>query len=297
MSRGAGDLLNSTRRGAAATGMANWRPQRTHRTRTGQDSTGLPPERATSVQSRECISPGDLSVPDRPGSAWKVAHSKALGPGITKRPPERPGKARKASIRRKSDSSLRQRVPFNGKNAFDRVVRANRPGLGMGRKAASRKALVELYKSLRIKKKKKKTLGTMAAWTKTDAASPGGLAKRRRHPAHCSRVSKTDAARAGGTRARRRHARRTAAASGDAAASPRLTQLARGARGGREWKKTPGVLRRRQERAYDDGRQVAGARGRAAFPSSVPLVVSPRPLALRARYAELLVRPSGGLRY
>ncbi|EJK52862.1 hypothetical protein THAOC_27822 [Thalassiosira oceanica] len=40
---------------------------------------------------------------------------------------EGPGKARKVSICRKFDSGLRQRVPFVGKNAFNRVVRA-KPG-------------------------------------------------------------------------------------------------------------------------------------------------------------------------
>ncbi|EJK54803.1 hypothetical protein THAOC_25538, partial [Thalassiosira oceanica] len=45
-------------------------------------------------------------------SAWKVAHSKAPGPGITERASEGPGKARKACFRRKFASSLRQRVPF-----------------------------------------------------------------------------------------------------------------------------------------------------------------------------------------
>ncbi|EJK47870.1 hypothetical protein THAOC_33383, partial [Thalassiosira oceanica] len=57
-------------------------------------------------------------------SAWKVAHPKALGPGITERASQRPGKARKAIIRRKLDSGLRQKVPFCRQNASNRVVRA-----------------------------------------------------------------------------------------------------------------------------------------------------------------------------
>ncbi|EJK50610.1 hypothetical protein THAOC_30355 [Thalassiosira oceanica] len=49
----------------------------------------------------------------RARSASQVAHSKALGPGITERASERPGKARQAVICRKFDSGLRQRVPFD----------------------------------------------------------------------------------------------------------------------------------------------------------------------------------------
>ncbi|EJK68714.1 hypothetical protein THAOC_10082, partial [Thalassiosira oceanica] len=84
-------------------------------------------------------------------SAWKVAPSRALGLGITERPPERPGKVRKVSVCRKFDSSLRQRVPFYRQNAR-RSCRADRTRrcLGMGRKVASRNRLVELYKSLSI---------------------------------------------------------------------------------------------------------------------------------------------------
>ncbi|EJK70096.1 hypothetical protein THAOC_08574, partial [Thalassiosira oceanica] len=50
----------------------------------------------------------------RARSAWKVAHSRALGPGITELPPERLGKARKASDRRNSASASVRKCPHVG---------------------------------------------------------------------------------------------------------------------------------------------------------------------------------------
>ncbi|EJK58360.1 hypothetical protein THAOC_21526, partial [Thalassiosira oceanica] len=48
-------------------------------------------------------------------SAHQVAHSKALGLGITERASGRPGKVREACFRRKFATRLRRRVPFIGK--------------------------------------------------------------------------------------------------------------------------------------------------------------------------------------
>ncbi|EJK50519.1 hypothetical protein THAOC_30479, partial [Thalassiosira oceanica] len=60
-----------------------------------------------------------------PESAWKVALPRALGPGITERALERPGKAREACFHRKFDSSLRRKLPlFFPAEDLDRVVRA-----------------------------------------------------------------------------------------------------------------------------------------------------------------------------
>ncbi|EJK58616.1 hypothetical protein THAOC_21245, partial [Thalassiosira oceanica] len=65
-------------------------------------------------------------------SAWKVALSTALVQGNTEWTSEGPWKARKASICRKFDSSIRQRVPFVGKTRpaadLDRIVRSAGPG-------------------------------------------------------------------------------------------------------------------------------------------------------------------------
>ncbi|EJK53654.1 hypothetical protein THAOC_26862, partial [Thalassiosira oceanica] len=167
-------------------------------------------------------------------SAWKVAHSKAPGPGITERASEGPGKARKARIRRKFDSSLRQRVPFIGKRDLDGVVRTPRivswgqtdEVVGFGRKVASRKALVELYKSLSIDDFRSPEL----ALQRHNATTPrkarddseyetktNRLPRRLEgHPAHCGDVPKTDAAPAGGGRAKKKDTRRTAAAAAGA---------------------------------------------------------------------------------
>ncbi|EJK61236.1 hypothetical protein THAOC_18318, partial [Thalassiosira oceanica] len=119
--------------------------------------------RASCVQSREGDLSGELSgkgisahifLVEVARSTWKVAHSRALGPGIAERASEGPGKARKASIHRKFGFGLRQRAPFVGNatrggprscraDELDEVVR-------IGRKVASRKALAELFKSLWI---------------------------------------------------------------------------------------------------------------------------------------------------
>ncbi|EJK63474.1 hypothetical protein THAOC_15861, partial [Thalassiosira oceanica] len=112
-------------------------------------------------------------------SGWKVAPSRALGPGITERASEGSGKARKACFRRKFDSSLRQRVPFLGitrpaADLDDRVVRPNFDAVvGIVRKAASWNRLVELYKRLPIDEFGD-TRRTAAASPKTDGAPAGG---------------------------------------------------------------------------------------------------------------------------
>ncbi|EJK63901.1 hypothetical protein THAOC_15417, partial [Thalassiosira oceanica] len=87
-------------------------------------------------------------------SAWKVALRRALCLEIAERVPEWPRKAHKAVNRRNFARSLRQKRPFGRQNAtLDSGAWADRTAeldvvVRMGRKVASRKALVELYKRL-----------------------------------------------------------------------------------------------------------------------------------------------------
>ncbi|EJK48434.1 hypothetical protein THAOC_32766, partial [Thalassiosira oceanica] len=85
-------------------------------------------------------------------SAYQVAHSKAPGPGITERALRAAREAQGASIYRKFDSSLRQRVPFISAERLEscRAGRTRREVVGIGRKAASWNRLVELYNLLWI---------------------------------------------------------------------------------------------------------------------------------------------------
>ena len=86
---------------------------------------------------------------------WKVALSNALVLEVTERASERPGEAREASDGRNLalasvGKALRsaKRDPRQSSIDLDRVVRPDLDEVvRMGRKAASRKALVELYKS------------------------------------------------------------------------------------------------------------------------------------------------------
>ncbi|EJK60086.1 hypothetical protein THAOC_19624 [Thalassiosira oceanica] len=87
-------------------------------------------------------------------SAYRVAHSRAPGPGTTERASEGPGKAvKRAFVENSTLASVRNcPLSFIGKIAtlggpHDRVVRQV---FGMGRKVASRNRLVELYKPLSI---------------------------------------------------------------------------------------------------------------------------------------------------
>ncbi|EJK44195.1 hypothetical protein THAOC_37288, partial [Thalassiosira oceanica] len=177
-------------------------------------------------------------------SAWKVAHSKVPGPGITERASERPGKARKACFRRKFASSLRQRVPFIGKTPAADHESCRGPNSTGSRNwtkssflESSRRAL-QAALNRRIQGRRGWELGRLG-----------------RHSARWRRVPKTDAARPGGSR-KKKDTRRTAAAS-----RKTLGVLRRIVR------RTRGELRRRQERAYD-GRHPAGEGRRPSLRAS-----------------------------
>ncbi|EJK75155.1 hypothetical protein THAOC_03133 [Thalassiosira oceanica] len=153
-----------------------------------------PPRRLDLVVS---LPPGRLHWSDEKDrsarSAYRVAHSKAPGPGMTERASEGPGKALEGCFRRKFATCLRQRAPFVGQTrpAADlESCRAAEPDgvLGMGRKVASWKALAELYKPLPIDEFRdvevgswgvsKDTRGVLRRRPKTDAARPGGSRKK-----------------------------------------------------------------------------------------------------------------------
>ncbi|EJK58301.1 hypothetical protein THAOC_21590 [Thalassiosira oceanica] len=141
-------------------------------------------------------------------SAWKVALSRALGPGITDGVSEGPGKARKARIRRKFDIGLRQKAPFVGKTRRAAGLdRALRPELGR----AGSSEWDENYETNGAPAgggREEKTLGALRRrpWC---AAVAGAI-----HFAHCGGVPKTDAARAGGTRVKKKTPGSGAAAAG-----------------------------------------------------------------------------------
>ncbi|EJK64691.1 hypothetical protein THAOC_14551 [Thalassiosira oceanica] len=190
---------------------------------------------------------------------------------MMERASERPGKARKASIYRKFDGGLRQKVPFIGKKRPSIVssCRADRTRrcLGIGRKVASRNRLVELYCGELRRRASRKT--------------PGALQRR----------PKNDAAPAGGGRAKKKDTRADAAAAG---ARVRWTTLAAVA----------GVCRvpRLGPPSSSGDRRVVRPRAGSVLSSSG--LRRTGPLALRARYAVTFssvppgdgaVRPSGSL--
>ncbi|EJK72375.1 hypothetical protein THAOC_06099, partial [Thalassiosira oceanica] len=155
-------------------------------------------------------------------SAWKEALSRALGPGIAGRVLERPGKARKASIHRKLDSGLRQRVPL--------VVGKTRPAAPTsivlcGRTAEFSTGSRNCTKSSFLESSRRALQLTLDRRIRIDGARavraremPRRLAKSSRrddeeeshdsqtHPAYRGGVLKTDAARPGGSRKKRRTA-------------------------------------------------------------------------------------------
>ncbi|EJK56078.1 hypothetical protein THAOC_24100, partial [Thalassiosira oceanica] len=101
-----------------------------------------------------------IEVPDRLGS--QAALSRALGPGMTERASERPGKAPEASTELALFALAR------------RCGRCWRHENRLAEEKTSRH---------RQPRRRPKSHGGVS---KTDAASPGGLAEEERHPAHCS---------------------------------------------------------------------------------------------------------------
>ncbi|EJK73778.1 hypothetical protein THAOC_04578, partial [Thalassiosira oceanica] len=243
-------------------------------------------------------------------SAWKVAPSRALGPGIAERAPERPGKARKASNRRKFDSSLRQRVPFVGKTRpaadLNRSCRAwpNRRCRRNGTKSSflesSRRAL-QTSANRQIQGPRSPVNGTAArvanfarrllkSSRRDEEVSPGGARGRRKHTRH-------DAAVVGGSKA---HSAYCGASprSGDASRIPgvlrrRLDDQRSSPPGGGREEETLRMMRRRQERAHD-GRDDARGGGRSKTPGGGRGVVSSSSVPLLPP-ADGAARPPGSL--
>ncbi|EJK56050.1 hypothetical protein THAOC_24133 [Thalassiosira oceanica] len=152
-------------------------------------------------------------------SSYRVAHSRALGPGITERVPERPGKARKACFRRKFDGGLRQELPLVGKT---RGAAADTRSCRAGQ---TRRGLQNWTKSSLLESSRRALQVALNRRIQIDAAR----AVRAREESGATRQlpesSPRDECRCGGCGGVSKDRRRTAAT------SPRPTELALGARG------------------------------------------------------------------
>ncbi|EJK55460.1 hypothetical protein THAOC_24810 [Thalassiosira oceanica] len=142
-------------------------------------------------------------------SAWKVAHSKALGPRIIERPPNGPGRPlRRAFVENSTAASVRE-CPFSAKRARGGPDSIVSWVFRIVRKVASRKALVELYKSLSIDEFRSTARAVRALQemrrhevTTTETVP----SRRRRRSARWRREPRPTQLRPGGSRAKRGHA-------------------------------------------------------------------------------------------